>query len=392
MTVMSSPDPGGTYGLHSTSWANVKKALRILGGHEHRTTKNHDSVLYKMPSGYTIAVGKAKAHNDQIAATALQQVMQQVVTARIEPYLFLATLDRIGCAWAKRPPDVANLARWLRSRKQYNLRTEALQRTALRDFARATAAPEDAPSDEKGTPYEAEKAQERANAPDPGPSGTGSDVFTFTTADVLDLTGLTGDARTKASMYASGSMNSRSGVAGRLQREKQAARLPRPKGVKGSGVLNAFTERGAMTFAQELLRRYGEPGDHLAAPDAPAPAAPEAEQATPPAEEPTPATPPQDEPAPAKEPAAGAKSTSATTRGHATAKPPAPRDEPKPKRGRLVDRTRKPIEPPTGGAALLALCRHHDTDPVFIANTFTLDTTATIERIAAAITTAGATA
>lgn len=391
MTTTPSPEDRGLHGLHSTSWVNVRKALRLLGGHEHRTTGNHNSILYKMPGGYTIAVGKAKASRDQLASVALQQLMSQIVDAHIEPYLFLAVLDRVGCSWTRRPSAVGRLAKWLRS-EQRPLRTASQQRAAIREFSRSLAAPEDAdpPEPESETPaappartaFEKDRAAERAAAPEPGRTGTGSDRFTFTVGDVLDLTGLEGAVRLKASKYATGAMNSRSSVPGRLIREGHAARLPRPKGVKGHGTLNAFTEAGAMTLAQELIRRYGPPE----APAAAEPATEEPAPAEPATAEPATETPSADEtasptPTPKPPPAAGTKSVSATRRGTATpAPPPAPQPAPVPDPAATVELP--PAEPPEHGAALLALCRHHGTDPVWCG--FALNVPATIQQLARA--------
>lgn len=123
----------GSYGLEGATHSAVKKALTQLGGEYSRTAKKEMNDYMRMPTGFQIAVGRPNSGPNDFKRDGLQQLMEQVIRAGVEPILFLALLDVQGVSWYTKPAIVSNLASYIRKIKP-NLSTPKWWRQVLKDF------------------------------------------------------------------------------------------------------------------------------------------------------------------------------------------------------------------------------------------------------------------
>ena len=226
----------GSYGLHSVSWGNVRKALRKLGGVPARTTNSHGSALIRMPTGAQISTGKDSEAHTKVLGDGIRQLMDEVRRAGLEPALMLAVLDNTGCAWTAKPPVVSDLAVYLR---QQGVPVNGVSRwsEALKGFGVWLA---------KRNPTPATKSAEK-------PAEKPADRYPFDTAKLLDLADLKGDARARASIWLGNAM-SRTHTPDFIAKLLDSGEALRDTST--GRTVNRYTEHAALLIAEEAQRRY----------------------------------------------------------------------------------------------------------------------------------------
>lgn len=264
-----------TYGLAKTTWSDVKKTLRWLGGRPDRTTNSHGSEPYEMPSGTKISTGKHKDLHGEIMYDAIKQLMDEVRRARIEPLLFLAVLDRAGCTWHRKPTVVDKLARWLRKTQQ-PLRTQAQQQAALKKFSRAMqieaeSDPGREPSmDTQPAHGHAEQAPHpESTQPEQGPSQAAQTKHQYKTGDILDLADLKDEkVRKAAGVRVSKMIRKQIAPARQLIEDGHIVTLK----LSPKRQIYYYDEQAAVHLAHDLQGLYGpKPEPAQAEPQAPEP-------------------------------------------------------------------------------------------------------------------------
>jgi hypothetical protein len=295
-----------THGLHSATWRNIRKALRKLGGRPLPSTNNHDSTLIELPTRARVTTGKAKDTDEQVRVAGLQQLLHEVQKARLDPILFLAVLDGVGCAWVTKPAEVSLLEQFIRINGA-RLDTEAAWRRTLTEFSRrfegTTVAAEgtegadaaDATAPEPATPTAAVRPPETPpEAPAEAPTEP-SGAHSFTVQDVIDAAGVAAGDRVRAKQYIYNRAPNLTGPIPELIAAGHIIRKPRTR----------FNERAALAVAELLAKAFVRTTTPAPEPEATESTVPEpAPEPTPPATDALPnIVPDGPRPAPVPEPA-----------------------------------------------------------------------------------------
>lgn len=339
-----------TYGLAKTTWSDVKKTLRWLGGRPDRTTNSHGSELYEMPSGTKISTGKHKDLHGEIMYDAIKQLMDEVRRARIEPLLFLAVLDRAGCSWHRKPTVVDKLARWLRKTQQ-PLRTQAQQQAALKKFSRAMQV--EAESDSGKEPsmdtqpahgHAEQGPHPESTQPEQGPSQAVQTKHQYKTGDIFDLADLKdGKVRKAAGVRLAKMIRKQARPVRQLIEDGHIVTLR----LSPKRQIYYYDEQAAMQLAHDLQELYGSKSE------------PEAPQPEP---EPVQVEPQASEPEPSGGPVEASNLAPDFVQGNVVASEPVPESTPDPS----VD----VVDPPNNvGEAIFVLCQRYGIRPKWLHTT-----------------------
>jgi len=335
----------GLYGLHSTTWSSVRKALRQLGGQYDRITGNHDSVLVQMPSGKKVSAGKARDTRDQVIGDGLRQLLQEVKAAKIPIGVFLAALHSHGCSWRKHVPYmVARLDELLRT-ENVPVHTEdgwnrAMQALKAKLEANGELPPEE-PQPEPSTRDVVEEAeavaQEAAQMVEEAKAereawAKARERYPLTITEVIELSMIPKSEHDRASSLAHLYLGKGKAWGRKLLAEDKAVRVYDPDTPRHKQGRWLLSEDGALLMTERLIETYGEEKS-VGQADLFAEGAPE-------------------KPVEASE--APAEGEGRPVAGEAVLGPPRPPEV----------AVAAPSAPPGPDDALLRLCRHYGVDPV----------------------------
>lgn len=329
----TTPHAAGLYGMHSTTWASVRKALRVLGGQYDRTTSSHGSVLIAMPTGRKIAVGKESNGRQSIMGDGLRQLFAEARQAEVPMALLLAQLDAAGCSWRTSIPFMvdemrkmlAEIATPVHTQDGWRRAMKALKERLDEQGATVKAEEEDPPSPPRATvDVEAARAawqQARVTHPFLGP-------------EVVELASVPDEHRARAVSLTTTWANKRTRWVRPLLDEGKIIRALDPDFADGKERW-LFAEDAALQVSEKLIQLYGT--KEVAVTE---------EHATPEAPEQ-----PQEAPAPD----VGTEGT--VKLGKATLRPSGATE------GGVADARPAPVASDPD-PALLQLCRHYGVEPV----------------------------
>jgi hypothetical protein len=336
-----------THGLHSATWRNIRKALRKLGGRPIPATNNHDSTLMELPTFVRVTTGKAKDTDEQVRVAGLQQLLYEIENARLDPLLFLAVLDGVGCAWHAKPDLVTLLERFLRH-NGCRVSSESSWKRALTEFylyARTRSPADDTAHENEEEATTVPHGITTEPAPEPAapteqvtPPATPAEAPTnpasthpFVIPDVIATAGVPAGEHARARVFIENASRSNSGPIPRLLASGDAIYVQHPD--RPTARQLRFNDHAAFTTAELLTRKFP-------------PATPEPTQ-------PQEASVPQPEPTPPDRwvPPTGDTSRSVT-----------PDASPQP---RVAPEVAAPPEFASAGAAITYLCFRHGVIPAF---------------------------
>ena len=263
---MTNPSIGfPTYGVRSTTWNDVRKALTVLGGEEKRIATGHNGVVYALPTGdvYTGKPPGKEKRSKLVMKEGVRQLLYTLDKLEVPAPLFLGVLESIGgVTWYQRDDEVERIAHYLRERRP-KLSCPEEWAAANKEYAQ----------------WVRDQARERVAAQEEGDME--AKEHTFQTPDIISLAGLTMEDpnRKRAVTFIGNNAQRRKGIFERLERKGDMKVI---KGGAKFGDRYLFTETGALVVAEEVAKKYASP--------APAPA-PQAPPAPPEAPVPTPAPP-----------------------------------------------------------------------------------------------------
>ncbi|MBA2666100.1 MAG: hypothetical protein H0U69_03575 [Trueperaceae bacterium] len=272
-----------TYGVASTDWRSLQRALSRFGAKRLRSTGGHQQVVMELRSTQIYAgphAGKIP-RTTPVHVNSIKQLLGQVAAAGIPPMLFVAVVDNVGrVQWRHRPQALKRLLTMLRNEKPNLSTIEACRDLMYRFTSEETGAEIDevhAVADDEPTqaePIQAESTQDELPI---------AETHRYRISEIVSVLGLdyANPLRRRAIGFVAAQISGHHAVSGRLIDE--GAIVLKAHGKVNFSYLNTHA---VLTLAEVVQNHFG--------------LAPETREEPQAAPEPTPAPPeppqPRDEP------------------------------------------------------------------------------------------------